>query len=76
VRRQMAERHAAHDDSNLARSLTPAEKREKKMRKLFDDNGMKCVNVAARQRHTGRMFCKGCLTVWQCAAIRCWQLAA
>lgn len=36
VRRQMAERQAAHDDRNLARMLTPAERREKKLRKLFD----------------------------------------
>eukprot|EP00878_Enallax_costatus_P039156 GHUV01044702.1.p1 GENE.GHUV01044702.1~~GHUV01044702.1.p1 ORF type:complete len:189 (+),score=13.04 GHUV01044702.1:152-718(+) len=36
VRRQMNERQAAHDDRNLARMLTPAEKRDKKMRKLLD----------------------------------------
>jgi U4/U6 small nuclear ribonucleoprotein PRP3 len=36
VRRQMAERAAAHQDRNLARMLTPAERREKKMRKLLD----------------------------------------
>jgi U4/U6 small nuclear ribonucleoprotein PRP3 len=35
VRRQMAERKAAHDDANLARKLTPAELREKKIRKLL-----------------------------------------
>jgi len=37
VRRQMAERTAAHDDRNLARKLLPSEKREKKLKKLFDD---------------------------------------
>uniref|UniRef100_A0A7S0T3W0 Uncharacterized protein n=1 Tax=Mantoniella antarctica TaxID=81844 RepID=A0A7S0T3W0_9CHLO len=37
VREQMAERSMAHDDRNEARKLTPAEKREKKLRKLFDD---------------------------------------
>lgn len=36
VRRQMAERLAAHEDRNLARKLTPAEAREKKLRKMFD----------------------------------------
>ncbi|GFR42882.1 hypothetical protein Agub_g3874 [Astrephomene gubernaculifera] len=35
VRKQMAERQAAHDDRNLARMLTPAERRDKKLRKLF-----------------------------------------
>jgi U4/U6 small nuclear ribonucleoprotein PRP3 len=37
VRRQMGERQAAHDDRNLARMLTPAERRDKKLRKLFDN---------------------------------------
>jgi U4/U6 small nuclear ribonucleoprotein PRP3 len=36
VRRQVAERAAAHEDRNLARALTPAERREKKLRKLLD----------------------------------------
>lgn len=35
VRKQMAERQAAHDDRNLSRKLTPAERRDKKLRKLF-----------------------------------------
>lgn len=35
VRQQMAEREQAHMDRNLARMLTPAERREKKMRKLL-----------------------------------------
>lgn len=36
VSKQMAERRAAHEDRNLARMLTPAERREKKMKKLLD----------------------------------------
>ena len=35
VRKQMAERADAHEDRNLSRMLTPAEKKEKKARKLF-----------------------------------------
>ncbi|KAG2437008.1 hypothetical protein HYH02_011440 [Chlamydomonas schloesseri] len=35
VRKQMAERQAAHEDRNLARKLTPAERADKKLRKLF-----------------------------------------
>lgn len=38
VRKQMEERQLAHEDRNLARKLTPAEKKDKKMKKLFDDN--------------------------------------
>lgn len=37
VREQMAERAEAHEDRNLARQLTPAERKEKKLRKMFDD---------------------------------------
>ena len=37
VREAQAEREAAHVDRNLARKLMPAEKREKKERKLFED---------------------------------------
>jgi U4/U6 small nuclear ribonucleoprotein PRP3 len=37
VRAQMAERAAAHEDRNAARALTPAERREKHARKLFED---------------------------------------
>jgi U4/U6 small nuclear ribonucleoprotein PRP3 len=36
VRRQTAERAAAHADRNLARMLTPAERKEKKVNKLLD----------------------------------------
>uniref|UniRef100_A0A061SGE1 U4/U6 small nuclear ribonucleoprotein PRP3 n=2 Tax=Tetraselmis sp. GSL018 TaxID=582737 RepID=A0A061SGE1_9CHLO len=35
VRAQMEERQMAHEDRNLARKLTPAERREKKVKKLF-----------------------------------------
>ncbi|XP_074286723.1 protein RDM16 isoform X2 [Silene latifolia] len=37
VRAAAAEREQAHIDRNIARKLTPAERREKKERKLFDD---------------------------------------
>ena len=37
VRAQMAERAEAHEDRNLARALTPAERKEKKLRKMFED---------------------------------------
>lgn len=37
IRSAAAEREQAHTDRNLARKLTPAERREKKERKLFDD---------------------------------------
>eukprot|EP00898_Chlorokybus_atmophyticus_P005252 jgi/Chlat1/5728/Chrsp38S05566 len=37
VREQMAEREAAHHDRNLARKLTPAERKEKKNKKLFGE---------------------------------------
>ncbi|KAJ0643063.1 putative U4/U6 small nuclear ribonucleoprotein Prp3 [Helianthus annuus] len=38
IRSAAAEREQAHVDRNIARKLTPAERREKKERKLFDDN--------------------------------------
>lgn len=37
VRRQMAEREAAHRDRNVERMLSPEARREKKIRKMFDD---------------------------------------
>lgn len=37
IRSAAAEREQAHTDRNLARKLTPAERRKKKDRKLFDD---------------------------------------
>ncbi|CAD5325946.1 unnamed protein product [Arabidopsis thaliana] len=37
IRTEAAEREQAHMDRNVARKLTPAEKREKKERKLFGD---------------------------------------
>lgn len=45
VRRQMAERQAAHDDRNLARKLLPSERKEKKLRKLFDDEDAVCIRI-------------------------------
>ncbi len=36
VAKEMAKRHAAHEDRNLARMLSPAERRQKKMKKLLD----------------------------------------
>ncbi|KAJ7569353.1 hypothetical protein O6H91_01G074600 [Diphasiastrum complanatum] len=38
IRTAAAEREQAHTDRNLARKLTPAERREKKEKKLFDDS--------------------------------------
>ncbi|KAK4487829.1 hypothetical protein RD792_003565 [Penstemon davidsonii] len=38
VRSAAAEREQAHIDRNIARKLTPAERREKKEKKLFDDS--------------------------------------
>ncbi|GMH37612.1 hypothetical protein BSKO_05485 [Bryopsis sp. KO-2023] len=40
VRKAMEERQQAHEDRNLARKLTPEERKEKKLRKLFDDGGV------------------------------------
>lgn len=37
IRSAAAEREQAHTDRNLSRKLTPAERREKKSKKLFDD---------------------------------------
>ncbi|CAM6115815.1 unnamed protein product [Calypogeia fissa] len=37
IRSAAAEREQAHSDRNLARKLTPAERREKKEKKMFDD---------------------------------------
>ncbi|KAI3964323.1 hypothetical protein MKW92_015187 [Papaver armeniacum] len=37
IRSEAAEREQAHIDRNIARKLTPAERREKKVKKLFDD---------------------------------------
>jgi U4/U6 small nuclear ribonucleoprotein PRP3 len=48
VRRQMAERQAAHDDRNVARMLTPAERRDKKVRKLFDESGVEALTAVYR----------------------------
>ncbi|KAL2558028.1 Pre-mRNA-splicing factor 3 [Forsythia ovata] len=40
IRSAAAEREQAHIDRNIARKLTPAERREKKERKLFDDQSI------------------------------------
>lgn len=40
VRRQMNEREEAHRDRNEANKLTPKERRDKKIRKLFDATGI------------------------------------
>ncbi|EFN55649.1 hypothetical protein CHLNCDRAFT_23069, partial [Chlorella variabilis] len=40
VRKQMAERAAAHEDRNLARMLTPAERKDKKLKKLVGEEGV------------------------------------
>ncbi|CAA2960985.1 protein RDM16-like isoform X2 [Olea europaea var. sylvestris] len=40
IKSAAAEREQAHIDRNVARKLTPAERREKKERKLFDDQSM------------------------------------
>ena len=44
----MAERADAHNDRNLARKLTKTEKRDKKIRKMFDDNGMEVITAVYR----------------------------
>uniref|UniRef100_A0A7S3UEB9 Uncharacterized protein n=1 Tax=Picocystis salinarum TaxID=88271 RepID=A0A7S3UEB9_9CHLO len=46
VRKQMEERQRAHEDRNLARQLTPAEKREKKLKKMFDSDVPNETHVA------------------------------
>ncbi|XP_062155047.1 protein RDM16 isoform X2 [Alnus glutinosa] len=44
IRSAAAEREQAHIDRNVARKLTPAERREKKERKLFDEqNGLETI---------------------------------
>ncbi|KAJ9519140.1 hypothetical protein QJQ45_007695, partial [Haematococcus lacustris] len=48
TKKQMQERQAAHDDRNLSRALTPAERKEKKLRKLFDDNGLEVLTSVYR----------------------------
>ncbi|GBF89299.1 hypothetical protein Rsub_02176 [Raphidocelis subcapitata] len=48
VRKQMAERQAAHDDRNVARMLTPAERRDKKARRLFDESGIEALTAVYR----------------------------
>lgn len=45
VKKQMAERQQAHDDRNLSRKLTKSEKREKKLKKMFDDQDLEQYTV-------------------------------
>lgn len=56
VRRQMAERAAAHEDRNLARMLTPAERREKKLQRLLD---------APRKDEEGRVVAETLVAVYR-----------
>ena len=37
VKKAQQERHAAHEDRNLARKLTTEERKSKKLKKMFDD---------------------------------------
>ncbi|KAM3256269.1 hypothetical protein ACQJBY_049014 [Aegilops geniculata] len=51
IRTAAAEREQAHVDRNIARKLTPSERREKKERKLFDDpNTLGCIVCVYRIR--------------------------
>lgn len=50
VRKQIAERKAAHEDANLARKLTPAELRVKKIRKLLGVKGPTATIATATVR--------------------------
>lgn len=43
VRNEQQEREGAHADRNLARKLTPAERREKKNKKLFEDMTLETI---------------------------------
>ncbi|KAF3789532.1 U4/U6 small nuclear ribonucleoprotein [Nymphaea thermarum] len=43
IRAAAAEREQAHVDRNIARKLTPAERREKKEKKLFDENMLETI---------------------------------
>eukprot|EP00210_Caulerpa_lentillifera_P007310 g6987.t1 len=59
IRKQMIERQQAHEDRNLARKLTPAERKEKNLKKLFSkDNGdvNVCVFKVAELTNTKLQF--------------------
>ncbi|CAN6485885.1 unnamed protein product [Victoria cruziana] len=43
IRAAAAEREQAHVDRNIARKLTPAERRDKKEKKLFDENVLETI---------------------------------
>jgi U4/U6 small nuclear ribonucleoprotein PRP3 len=49
----MQERAAAHEDRNLARMLTPAERRDKKLRRMFDNSGLEAVTAVYRVGNLG-----------------------
>ncbi|CAM0950762.1 unnamed protein product [Alopecurus aequalis] len=51
IRTAAAEREQAHVDRNIARKLTPSERRQKKEKKLFDDpNTLDCIVCVYRIR--------------------------
>ncbi|MEW5305790.1 MAG: hypothetical protein WDW36_008308 [Sanguina aurantia] len=56
TRKQMAERQSAHDDRNLARKLLPAEKKDKKLRRLFDDDSTAVGTTASVYRVDGALL--------------------
>ena len=63
----------AHDDRNLARQLTTAEKSEKKLRKLLDDSGVDSLVCVYRVGHLDLPQHRwvglwGTLLVWPCVA--------
>jgi U4/U6 small nuclear ribonucleoprotein PRP3 len=71
VRVQMEERQTAHDDRNLARKLTGSERREKKLRKMFEDTAAPEVVTAiykiARlgdKKHQWKVRHCVCIHVW------------
>lgn len=59
VAREVAERKRVHDEDNLARQLTPAQRREKRRRKLIDDTASGTYVAVFRVRdltHPQRRF--------------------
>lgn len=59
VAREVAERKRVHDEDNLARQLTPAQRREKRRRKLIDDTASGTFVAVFRVRdltHPQRRF--------------------
>ncbi|KAI3874996.1 hypothetical protein MKW98_019569 [Papaver atlanticum] len=62
IRSEAAEREQAHIDRNIARKLTPAERREKKMKKRFD-NPNELEKIVSRNLLTGCLVITEDLTV-------------